>query len=126
MSLLMSPGKYRQLADALGPAVDRSHLMPYPIAVTQNSGDETVALYIVENARGRACYGGQTAPAGRLPGAAARRLRQHLRERPKARSWSRYWVIPIQEGVDDGTLNELERALNARIGVPLRRKRPLR
>ena len=126
MSLLMSQSKYRQLANALGPAVNRSQLMPYSIPVGEESGDETVALYVVENAAGRACYGGQTSPAGELPGAAARRIRQHLREPAKARYWNRYWVIPMYTGTDAESLGQLERALNARVGVRLKRRLPFR
>lgn len=122
----MSPSRYRQLVDVLGSAVDRSQLMPYPIPVAEESGDETVALYVVANSRGKACYGGQTSPVGRAPGAAGRRIRKHLTEPAKARGWASYWVIPMREDTDDALLHHLERALNARIGVRLRRKRPFR
>lgn len=122
----MTPSKYRQLANALGPAVNLSLLMPYSIPVKEESGDETVALYIVENSRRRACYGGQTSPVGRMPGAAARRVRTHLYEPEKTRLWAGYWVIPMHEDIDDALLHHLERALNTRIGVPLRRKGPTR
>jgi hypothetical protein len=115
----MDRGRYVELAKLAGP-----HLLGHAldaIAVGAPSGDEQRAVYVVENRDGRTCYAGQSRPIP-VPGAAGRRVCEHLRDKSKAQEWRRYWVFPLRPDTPPGVINALERSVAARLGLPLRNR----
>lgn len=117
----MTQARYEGLATLMGSKLTEHR--PEPIPIGEPSGDEQCALYVAVNAGGWVCYGGQTRPSVLKENAAARRISQHLFEADKAESWTHYWVFPLDPNIHPDDLNQLERDLNARLGIPLRRRR---
>ncbi|MEU4090213.1 hypothetical protein [Streptomyces aureus] len=82
-------------------------------------------MYIVVNADGIACYCGRTRPTRLLHhGAAVTRLRQHTTDaRSKREEWAKYWVLPLLPYTPDEFVDQLERTVQARLGLPRRNRR---
>ena len=117
----MTEDRYSGLAEVLGAALREERCAPIPIG--DDSYDEQVALYVAVNHEGFVCYGGQTRP--RICGgkAASRRISQHLSEEDKAAAWAEYWVFPLRDDTSHDEIDRLERKLNSRLAIPLRRRK---
>ncbi|MFI7640554.1 hypothetical protein [Nonomuraea sp. NPDC049400] len=119
----MTTERYAVLARLARPWLEEFRCCP--LGVEEDSGREERAVYIVINADGMACYCGQTRPTRVLGrGAALARLRRHTTEaRSKREEWARYWVLPLLPDTPDEFVDWLERAVQARLGLPRRNRR---
>ena len=117
----MTEERYRVLAGLAGAAL--TELRPYPVAVGQPSGDERKAVYVGVNVSGFACYGGQTRPTRVFTNAAGRRIGRHLRDDSKRSEWAEYWTFPLADDTHPDDVDTFERAVCARLGLPLRNHR---
>jgi len=88
--------------------------------VTEDSGWEERAVYIVVNSDDLACYCGRTRPTRLLQrGATTTRVRQHTTyARSKREEWAKYWVLPLRPDTPDERVDWIERTLQARLGLP--------
>lgn len=117
----MTEARYRHLASLAGSWLLEPRAVAY--AVSEDSGGEERAVYIAVNDAGLCCYAGQSRPRPDGRSSAHRRMRAHLREPVKAAEWSQYWVLPLRHDTPGPVIDELEDAVCARLGVPLRNTR---
>jgi hypothetical protein len=117
----MSVERYRVLARLAGDALVEFRL--YPVPVGEPSGEEQKAVYVCINRRGFACYAGRTRPDTVHTDAAGRRIAQHLRSPSKRDEWCEYWTFPLADDTEPHDVDEFERAVCARLGLPLRNRR---
>ncbi|MFC7310020.1 hypothetical protein ACFQVC_38110 [Streptomyces monticola] len=118
----MSPERYAMLARLAGSWLEEPR--PWSVRIGTDSGRERRAVYVAVTAEGLACYCGRTRPRSALrAGAAALRIRRHCRENASKREeWAAYWVIPLVAEVPEAEVDRLERAVAARLGLPLRHR----
>ncbi|MFH8469511.1 hypothetical protein [Streptomyces sp. NPDC017991] len=119
----MTPDRYTVLARLAHPWLEEFRCCP--LAIGEDSGREERAVYIVVNADGMACYCGRTRPTRLLHhGAAVTRLRRHTTDaRSKREEWAKYWVVPLLPYTPDEFVDQLERTVQARLGLPRRNRR---
>jgi hypothetical protein len=117
----MDAQRYGVLAHLAGAAL--LELRPYPVPVNEASGDERKAVYVGVNRGGYACYAGQTRPPTVITNAAGRRVGQHMQDPSKREEWREYWTFPLVEDTDAHHVDQFERAICARLGLPLRNRR---
>ena len=117
----MDEDRYRVLGRLAGAAL--VEMRAYPVDVGEPSGDECKAVYVGVNRSGYACYAGQTRPPSVGRNAAGRRIGQHMRDTSKRTEWCQYWTFPLADDTDDRHIDAFERAVCARLGLPLRNRR---
>lgn len=119
----MTPERYEALAGLAKPWLEEVRCAP--LDIDEDSGREERAVYVVVNNDGVACYCGKTRPTRFLRrGAAADRLRQHTAGADSKREeWRAYWVLPLLPNTPDPFVDELERTVAARLGLPRQNRR---
>ena len=118
----MTEDRYRMIAELIGQAL--RELRCEPISITDRSGDEQKALYVVVNQSGYICYGGKTSPMRQSEAAASKRMQYgHMTEQDKRADWAAYWVFPLEPETSEKEVRRLEKAMVAQLGISLVKKR---
>lgn len=97
---------------------------PYELvgACAERLPQPTSCVYVVGDADGEALYVGSIHRAH--PSALQARLREHLSERRKARTWRRVWVLPVRSGTPRAVVRALEGRVGRRLAPTDQRRLP--
>jgi hypothetical protein len=111
---------YRSLWILAGAWRDKADPTPYLLTHgARGLPERGPAIYLAEATDGSIDYVGSTVSGARG------RIRAHLHELPKARSWRAIWLIPLAEGCPEATVRRLEGRIGRRLAPPGNRRLPL-